>query len=59
LIGRRDPVKEKEDVMNLAMGNRNVIVGLGAIMAYLSMTLFIERTSALHRCHHKAAAVAK
>ena len=42
--------------MNLAMGNRNVIVGLVVIMAYLSMTFSIERTSALHRFHDKAAA---
>jgi len=56
MVERRDPVKEKEDLMNLAMGNRNVIIGLVVIMVYLSMTFFIERTSALHRFHDKAAA---
>ena len=29
--------------MNLAMGNKNVIVGLLVIMVYFSMTFFIEK----------------
>ena len=42
--------------MNLAMGNKNVVVGLVVLMLYLSMSFFIERTSALHQFHEKAAA---
>ena len=42
--------------MNLAMGNKNVVVGLLVLMLYLSMSFFIERTSALHQFHDKAAA---
>ncbi len=42
--------------MNLAMGNKNVVVGLVVIMVYLSMTFFIERTAALLAFHEKAAA---
>jgi hypothetical protein len=43
--------------MNLSMGNKNVVLGLIVIMLYLLMTFFIERTSALHGFHSKAAAV--
>jgi hypothetical protein len=42
--------------MTLEMGNKNVVVGLLAVMLYLSMSFFIERTSALHQFHEKAAA---
>jgi hypothetical protein len=42
--------------MTLEMGNKNVVVGLLAVMLYLSMSFFIERTSALHQFHDKAAA---
>lgn len=42
--------------MNLEMGNKNVVVGLLVVMLYLSMSFFIERTSALHQFHDKAAA---
>ncbi len=35
--------------MDLAAGNKNVVVGLVVIMVYLSMTFFIERTAALHQ----------
>lgn len=42
--------------MNLTMGNKNVVVGLLVLMLYLSMSFFIERTSALHQFHDKAAA---
>jgi hypothetical protein len=42
--------------MDLAAGNKNVVVGLVVIMVYLSMTFFIERTAALHQFHEKAAA---
>ena len=42
--------------MNLTLGNKNVVIGLIVMMVYLSMTFFIERTSALHRFHDKAAA---
>ena len=43
--------------MNLSMGNKNVVVGLVVPMLYLSMSFFIERTSAMHQFHEKAAAV--
>jgi hypothetical protein len=42
--------------MTLAMGNKNVIIGLLVVMLYLAMSFFIERTSALHQFHEKAAA---
>jgi len=42
--------------MNLTMGNKNVVVGLLVVMLYLAMSFFIERTSALHSFHEKAAA---
>ncbi len=42
--------------MNLAAGNKNVVVGLVVLMLYLSMSFFIERTSAMHQFHEKAAA---
>ena len=41
--------------MNLSVGNKNVIIGLLVIMAYLLATFFIERTAALHAFHDKAA----
>lgn len=44
--------------MNLSMGNKNVVVGLVVLMLYLSMSFFIERTSAMHQFHEKAAAAA-
>ncbi len=43
--------------MDLSMGNKNVVIGLVVMMAYLSMTFFIERTAALLAFHEKAAAV--
>ncbi len=43
--------------MNLAMGNKNVVIGLILILLFLSMSFFIERTSSLHGFHSKAAAV--
>ena len=42
--------------MTLAMGNKNVVVGLLVVMLYLAMSFFIERTAALHQFHEKAAA---
>jgi hypothetical protein len=48
--------KRKGVVMNLTMGNKNVVVGLVVILVYLSMTFFIERAGALHPFHDKAAA---
>jgi hypothetical protein len=42
--------------MNLAMGNKNVVLGLVVMMLFLSMTFFIERTVALHAFNEKAAA---
>jgi hypothetical protein len=42
--------------MNLSIGNKNVVLGLIVVMVYLSITFFIERTSALHAFHNKAAA---
>jgi len=47
---------KKEDAMNLEMGNKNVVVGILVLMLFLSMSFFIERTSALHQFHEKAAA---
>jgi hypothetical protein len=43
--------------VNLSLGNKNVVVGLVVIMVYMAMSFFIERTSALHGFHSKAAAV--
>ncbi len=43
--------------MNLSLGNKNVVLGLVVIMLYLAMSFFIDRTSALHGFHSKAAAV--
>ena len=43
--------------MNLSMGNKNVVLGVVVVLLYLSMSFFIERTSALHAFHSKAAAV--
>jgi hypothetical protein len=42
--------------MNLAMGNKNVVVGFLVILLYFSMTVFIERTTSVHQFHDKAAA---
>lgn len=42
--------------MNLTVGNKNVVIGLVVLILYLSMSFFIERTSALHQFHEKAAA---
>ncbi|MCX5878774.1 MAG: hypothetical protein NTY44_06675, partial [Deltaproteobacteria bacterium] len=42
--------------MNLSVGNKNVVIGLVVLILYLSMSFFIERTSALHQFHEKAAA---
>ncbi|MGE5257467.1 MAG: hypothetical protein ACM3KE_12385 [Hyphomicrobiales bacterium] len=42
--------------MSLEIGNKNVVVGLLVLMLYLAMSFFIERTSALHQFHEKAAA---
>jgi hypothetical protein len=42
--------------MNLTVGNKNVVIGLAVLILYLSMSFFIERTSALHQFHEKAAA---
>ncbi len=41
--------------MNLTIGNKNVIIGLAIFLVYLLMTLFIERTAAMHAFHEKAA----
>jgi hypothetical protein len=42
--------------MNFQMGNKNVFAGILVLMLFLSMSFFIERTSALHQFHEKAAA---
>ncbi|MBP1743010.1 MAG: hypothetical protein H6Q48_5303 [Deltaproteobacteria bacterium] len=42
--------------MNLTVGNKNVVIGIVVLILYLSMSFFIERTSALHQFHEKAAA---
>lgn len=43
--------------MNLSLGNKNVVVGFLVILIYFSMTVFIDRTTSMHRFHDKAAAV--
>lgn len=43
--------------MNLAMGNKNVVVGFLVIIIFFSMTVFIERTTSMPQFHEKAAAV--
>jgi hypothetical protein len=43
--------------MDLSLGNKNVVVGLVVILIYFSMTVFIERTTAMHQFQDKAAAV--
>jgi len=42
--------------MNLTVGNKNVVIGIVVLILYLLMSFFIERTSALHQFHEKAAA---
>jgi len=44
--------------MNLAMGNKNVVLGLVVIILFLTMSVHIERTASQHGFHAKAAAVA-
>lgn len=44
-------------VMNLSVGNKNIILGIIIILLYLSVTFFIERTAALHQFHSKSAGV--
>jgi hypothetical protein len=46
----------EEDAMNFEMGNKNVVAGFLVLMVFLSMSFFIERTSALHQFHEKASA---
>ncbi len=43
--------------MDLSMGNKNVILGLLAIILFLTMSVNIERTASRHGFHGKAAAV--
>lgn len=43
--------------MSLAMGNKNVVLGLIVIVVFLSMSIHIERTASQHAFHAKAAAV--
>ncbi len=42
--------------MDLSMGNKNVILGLLAIILFLTMSVNIERTASRHGFHGKAAA---
>ena len=42
--------------MNLAMGNKNVVLGLIVIVVFLAMSVHIERTASQHGFHTKAAA---
>jgi len=42
--------------MNLAMGNKNVVLGLIVIMLFLTMSVHIERTASQHAFQSKAAA---
>ena len=46
-----------ENKMNFNIGNKNIILGLILFLVYLSTSFFIERTSALHGFHSKAASV--
>jgi len=41
--------------MNLAMGNKNVVLGLIVIVVFLSMSIHIERSASQHAFHTKAA----
>ena len=41
--------------MNLAMGNKNVVLGLIVIVVFLSMSIHIERSASQHAFHAKAA----
>ena len=43
--------------MTLAMGNKNVVLGLIVIVLFLSMSIHIERTASQHAFHAKAAGV--
>lgn len=42
--------------MDLAMGNKNVVLGLIVIVLFLTMSVHIERTASQHGFHNKAAA---
>ncbi len=42
--------------MNLAMGNKNVVLGLVVILIFLAMSVHIERTASQHAFQAKAAA---
>ena len=42
--------------MDLAMGNKNVVLGLLVIILFLTMSVHIERTASQHGFHSKAAA---
>jgi len=42
--------------MNLAMGNKNVVLGLIVLMLFLTMSVHIERTASQHAFQSKAAA---
>jgi hypothetical protein len=42
--------------MNLAMGNKNVVLGILVIILFLSMSIHIERTASQHAFQTKAAA---
>jgi hypothetical protein len=42
--------------MNLAMGNKNVVIGVLVIILFLSMSIHIERTASQHAFNAKAAA---
>jgi len=44
--------------MNLAMGNKNVVIGLLVILLFLTMSVHIERTASQHAFQSKAAAAA-
>ena len=42
--------------MDLAMGNKNVVLGLVVILLFLAMSIHIERTASQHGFHARAAA---
>ena len=42
--------------MDLSMGNKNVVLGLIAVVVFLAMSVHIERTASQHGFHNKAAA---
>jgi hypothetical protein len=55
-LGARNSFWGKEGKMDLAMGNKNVVLGLIVIILFLTMSVHIERTASQHAFQNKAAA---